>query len=243
MDYPYYNFREGAILLIDKPLEWTSFDVVNKIKREINYKIPRKQRIKVGHAGTLDPLASGLLIVATGKFTKRIQEFQDQHKEYTGTITIGGNTPTYDAETEVEESFPIDHVTEELIEKARLALTGELDQIPPIYSAISVNGERAYKLARKNAEVKLEPRKITIHNFELNKIELPNFEFTINCTKGTYIRSVAFDFGKIMNTGGHLTKLRRTKIGAFSVDDAVSIEKMTDIIRDIKSKEDHESIS
>lgn len=226
-----YNFRDGEILLIDKPIGWTSFDVVNKIRFEINYKIPKGFRMKVGHAGTLDPLATGLLIIATGKFTKRLQEFQDQEKEYTGTITLGGNTPTYDAESEVTESFEYKYVTKEEIDIAKEKLVGTIQQVPPIYSAIKINGTRSYKQARKSIDVTPPPRTITVNAFDITSYDLPNLTFRIDCSKGTYIRSMAFDLGALLKTGGYISELRRTKIGDHHVKNALSMDEMVDQIR------------
>ena len=217
------DYKEGQILLIDKPLQWTSFQVVNKLRWHIRKSFGIK-KIKVGHAGTLDPLATGLLVICTGKFTKRIQEFQGQIKEYTGTITLGGTTPSYDLETEIDQTFPIDHITEEDIKNATSQFIGEIEQYPPVFSALKKDGKRLYEYAREGQEVAVEPRKITITEFEITRIALPEVDFRVVCSKGTYIRSLAHDFGKALDSGGHLTVLRRTKIGAFSVDDAMSIQ-------------------
>lgn len=237
-----YTFRSGEILLIDKPKGWTSFDVVNKIRWEINHGIKKGEgRMKVGHAGTLDPLATGLLVIATGKFTKRLQEFQDQEKEYTGTINISGNTPSYDAETEVCETFTFDHITPNQLNIELEKLTGTIQQIPPVYSAIHVDGQRAYKAARNNKEVEIPARTVQVDAFEINRMELPELDFRIACSKGTYIRSLAFDLGKGLGTGGYLSALRRTKIGDFDVANAVDIEEMVEIIRDLKHRGVNES--
>lgn len=215
------QFLEGQILLIDKPLTWSSFQAVNKIKYALIKNLDLPKKFKIGHAGTLDPLASGLLIICTGKFTKRIAELQGQIKEYTGTITMGATTPSYDLETETNETFPTEHITKELIEKTRLQFIGEIDQYPPIFSAIKKNGKRLYEHARAGEEVEIKSRKIEITEFEITRIELPEIDFRVVCSKGTYIRSLAFDFGKALQSGAHLTALRRTKIGNFSVDDAM----------------------
>jgi len=215
------QFLEGQILLIDKPLTWSSFQAVNKIKYALIKNLDLPKKFKIGHAGTLDPLASGLLIICTGKFTKRIAELQGQIKEYTGTITVGATTPSYDLETETNETFPTEHITKELIEKTRLQFIGEIDQYPPIFSAIKKNGKRLYEHARAGEEVEIKSRKIEITEFEITRIELPEIDFRVVCSKGTYIRSLAFDFGKALQSGAHLTALRRTKIGNFSVDDAM----------------------
>ncbi|NUY80586.1 tRNA pseudouridine(55) synthase TruB [Flavobacterium sp. MAH-1] len=211
------DFLEGQILLIDKPLHWSSFQAVNKIKWLLKSKLGLK-KIKIGHAGTLDPLATGLLILCTGKFTKRIPELQGQVKEYTGTFHIGATTPSYDLETEINERFPVDHISEDLLLKTvSERFTGEIDQKPPIFSAIKKDGKRLYEHARAGEEVEIASRKTTIHEFELTRIALPEVDFRIVCSKGTYIRSIAFDLGRVLQSGAHLTALRRTKIGEYSV--------------------------
>ena len=214
------DFKNGQVLLIDKPLEWTSFQVVNKIRWHIRQKFNLK-KIKVGHAGTLDPLASGLLIICTGSFTKKIDEYQGQIKEYTGEITLGATTPSYDMESEVDTSFPIDHITEDLIKKTTEQFIGEIAQVPPMFSALKKDGVRLYDLAREGKTVEIKPRQITISEFEITNIELPKVQFRVVCSKGTYIRSLANDFGKALNSGGYLSKLRRTKIGEFNVKNAM----------------------
>lgn len=215
------KFQEGQILLIDKPLTWSSFQAVNKIKYALIKNLGLPKKFKIGHAGTLDPLATGLLIICTGKFTKKISELQGQEKEYTGTITVGATTPSYDLETEINQTFAFDHINKELIEENRLKFIGEIDQFPPIFSALKKDGKRLYEHARAGEEVEIASRKVTIHEFEITRIELPEIDFRIVCSKGTYIRSIAFDFGKALQSGGHLTALRRTKIGAFSVENAI----------------------
>lgn len=212
------TFEEGKVLLIDKPLEWTSFDIVRKIRNIIRIK-------KVGHAGTLDPLATGLLIVCTGKFTKKITEYMAQEKEYTGTITLGAVTPTYDLESEPENFKTLDGITEDLIRETTKQFTGEILQTPPIHSAIKQKGKPVYLLARKGIDVILEPRKINIREFEITNIELPVISFRVTCTTGTYIRSLANDFGRALGCGGYLSKLRRTRIGNFKVEEAINIEE------------------
>jgi len=214
------DFKNGQVLLIDKPLTWTSFQVVNKLRWHIR-KTFNIKKIKVGHAGTLDPLATGLLIICTGKFTKKIHEYQAQTKEYTGTITIGATTPSYDLETEINQTFPTEHITNELINKTTEQFIGEISQKPPIFSAIRKNGKRLYEIARAGETTEIKSRLVNINQFEITKINLPEIEFRIVCSKGTYIRSIAYDFGLALNSGGHLTKLRRTKIGDFSVNNAV----------------------
>lgn len=210
------KIQEGHVFLIDKPLDWTSFDVVNKIRWNIR-KAYNLKKIKVGHAGTLDPKATGLLLVCTGKWTKRIDEFQAQEKTYTGTIKLGVTTPTYDLESEENETFPTEHITEEIIREATKQFIGEIEQFPPMHSAIKVDGKRLYELAREGQEIERKARKVTIQDFKITKIDLPFVDFEVNCSKGTYIRSLAFDFGKAVNSGGYLTALRRTKIGEFDV--------------------------
>jgi tRNA pseudouridine55 synthase len=217
------DYKNGQVLLIDKPLTWTSFQVVNKLRWEIKQRFNIK-KIKVGHAGTLDPLATGLLIICTGKQTKQIDTYQGQVKEYTGTFTVGGTTPSYDLETAVEETFPIGHISEELLHKTTEQFTGEIQQKPPIFSAIKKDGKRLYELARKGETTEIKERAVTVSKFEITKINLPEVAFRIICSKGTYIRSIAFDYGKALNSGAHLSALRRTKIGNFSIDDALSME-------------------
>lgn len=219
------DFLEGQIILIDKPLTWSSFQAVNKLKYILKRKYDLPKKFKIGHAGTLDPLATGLLIICTGKFTKKITEIQAQTKEYTGTITVGATTPSYDLETEIDATFPIEHITEDLIKETTKQFLGEIDQKPPVFSAIKKDGKRLYEHARAGEEVEIASRKTTIYEFEITRIELPEIDFRIACSKGTYIRSIAFDFGIALNSGGHLTKLRRTKIGDYSVENGVSPEK------------------
>lgn len=213
------DILEGKVFLIDKPLEWTSFDVVNKIRWNIR-KTYNLKKIKVGHAGTLDPKATGLLVICTGKFTKKIESIQADSKVYTGQIKLGVTTPTYDTESEENQFFPIDHITQKMIEQLAQSFIGEIQQYPPIHSALKIGGKRMYELARAGVEVEVKPRKIFIHDFKINKIELPFVDFEVHCSKGTYIRSIAYDFGKALNSGGYLTKLRRTKIGVYSVENA-----------------------
>ena len=215
------EFTEGQIVLIDKPLTWSSFQAVNKVKWSLKKHLSLK-KIKVGHAGTLDPLATGLLIICTGKFTKRISELQGMEKEYTGTFYLGATTPSYDLETEVNATFPTEHITEELIHATIPQFLGEIDQKPPIFSAIKKDGKRLYEHARKGEEVEIAFRKTTIHEFEITRINLPEVDFRVVCSKGTYIRSLANDFGEALQSGAHLTALRRTKIGAFSVEGAIT---------------------
>ena len=217
------DYLNGQVLLIDKPLEWTSFQAVNKIRWHIKQKFGLK-KIKVGHAGTLDPLATGLLIICTGKQTKKISEYQGQIKEYTGTFTLGSTTPSYDLETEINETFSVDHITEELLHTSTQNFLGEIDQKPPIFSAIKKDGKRLYELARKGETTEIKARIVKVLEFEITTINLPKVDFKVVCSKGTYIRSLASDFGNALNSGAHLSALRRTKIGDFSVDKSNSIE-------------------
>ena len=218
------DYKSGQILLIDKPLEWTSFQAVNKIRWHIRKRFDIK-KIKVGHAGTLDPLATGLLIICTGKQTKNIHHYQGQVKEYTGTFTIGATTPSYDLESEINETFSTAHITDERIHETTKQFLGTLQQRPPIFSALKKDGKRLYEIARKGETVDIPTREIVINEFDITKIDGNNINFRVVCSKGTYIRSLAFDFGKALDTGAHLSALRRTKIGEFSVDKAVSIDK------------------
>ncbi|SEA46572.1 tRNA pseudouridine(55) synthase TruB [Bizionia paragorgiae] len=217
------DYLSGQVLLIDKPLEWTSFQVVNKLRWEIRQAFNIK-KIKVGHAGTLDPLASGLLVICTGKMTKQIDSFQGQIKEYAGTITLGGTTPSYDLETEVNESFPTDHITPELIRETTKQFIGEIDQFPPVFSALKKDGKRLYEYARAGEAVEVKSRRITIEAFDITAINGTAVDFRVVCSKGTYIRSLAHDFGKALQSGGHLSALRRTKIGDFDVSNGLSID-------------------
>jgi tRNA pseudouridine55 synthase len=216
-------FLTGQVLLIDKPLNWTSFQVVNKLRWHIRKTFDIK-KIKVGHAGTLDPLATGLLVICTGKMTKQINEFQAQIKEYTGTITLGGTTPSFDLETEIDQNYPTKHITEDLINSATKQFIGNIEQYPPIFSALKKNGKRLYEFARAGETVEVKPRTINISEFEIININGLKVDFRVVCSKGTYIRSLANDFGKALQSGGHLTALRRTRIGDFEVSKAQSIE-------------------
>lgn len=215
------DFKNGQVLLIDKPLTWTSFQAVNKLRWEIRQAFNIK-KIKVGHAGTLDPLATGLLIICTGKMTKQINTFQGQDKEYTGTFVLGSTTSSYDLETEINQNFPTEHITETLIREATKQFIGDIEQFPPIFSALKKDGKRLYEYARAGEEVEIKSRTVTISEFEITKIEAQNIHFKVVCSKGTYIRSLAHDFGKALNSGAHLSVLRRTKIGEFDVENAVS---------------------
>ena len=217
------DYKNGQVLLIDKPLNWTSFQVVNKLRWEIRQRFNIK-KIKVGHAGTLDPLATGLLIICTGKQTKEIHTYQGQIKEYTGTFTIGATTPSYDLETDIDKTYPTEHITTALLQETTKQFIGDIQQKPPIFSAIKKEGKRLYELARKGETTEIKPRTVTISEFEITKINLPEIEFRVVCSKGTYIRSLAYDFGLALNSGAHLSKLRRTKIGNFSVEKGDSVE-------------------
>lgn len=213
---------EGQVILVDKPLTWSSFQAVNKLKYALKRELGLPKKFKIGHAGTLDPLATGLLIICTGKFTKRITEIQGQPKEYTGTFKLGSTTPSYDLETEIDENFSINHIDETLIQQILPHFLGEIDQKPPVFSAIKKDGIRMYEHARAGVEMEMESRKTTIHEFEITRIDLSEVDFRVVCSKGTYIRSLAHDFGKALESGAHLTVLRRTKIGDYSVENAVS---------------------
>ena len=217
------DYLDGQLLLIDKPLEWTSFQVVNKLRWHIRQAFNLK-KIKVGHAGTLDPLATGLLVICTGKMTKQIDTFQGQIKTYTGTFVLGSTTPSYDLETTIDKEFPTSHITTELIHETTGQFIGEIDQYPPVFSALKKEGKRLYEFARAGEFVKINSRKVTIKEFKITNIEGLKIDFSVTCSKGTYIRSLAYDFGKALNSGAHLSVLRRTKIGDFSVENAISID-------------------
>ncbi|MEM8846607.1 MAG: tRNA pseudouridine(55) synthase TruB [Bacteroidota bacterium] len=218
------HYLEGQILLIDKPYEWSSFQALNAVKWAIRKKYNLDKKFKIGHAGTLDPLATGLLVICTGKFTKKIPELQGQIKEYTGTITLGATTPSYDLETEVDQTYPISDITEEKIREILPKFIGKIEQTPPLFSALKKDGKRLYEFAREGKQVEIKSRIIEIHTFEITRFELPEVDFRVICSKGTYIRSLAHDFGKALNSGAHLSALRRTKIGDFNVSKAVSPE-------------------
>lgn len=223
------DFLSGKLLLIDKSLHWTSFQVVNKLRWEIRRALKIK-KIKVGHAGTLDPLATGLLVICTGKMTKQIDTFQGQIKEYTGTFVLGSTTPSYDLETETDNIFPTEHITDTLIHTTTSQFIGNIDQFPPVFSALKKDGKRLYEFARAGEAVDIPSRTVNISEFEITKIDGLNVHFRVVCSKGTYIRSLANDFGKALNSGAHLASLRRTKIGEFDVNDAVSIETFISLL-------------
>lgn len=225
------DFKEGQVLLIDKPLQWTSFQVVNKLRWEIRQAFNLK-KIKVGHAGTLDPLATGLLIICTGKKTKEINTFQAQIKEYTGTIVLGSTTPSYDLETEINETFSTDHIDKKLIMHTTKKFIGDIEQLPPVFSAIKKNGKRLYEFARAGEDVEIKSRTVNILEFEITKILGNNIDFRVVCSKGTYVRSLAHDFGKALGSGAHLSALRRTKIGMFNVVDSLSVEGFISSLKD-----------
>jgi len=223
------DFPAGEVLFIDKPIKWTSFDVVNKIRFLLKRYLGIK-KIKVGHAGTLDPLATGLVIVCTGKFTKKIEEYQGMPKEYIAEISFGATTPTYDLESEPDEKYPFEHITKEMLLNALDRFTGEIEQTPPAYSAIKIKGRKAYELARNGDKVEMKSRKVTIYDIELLDYSLPVAKVKVKCSKGTYIRSLAYDIGKELKSGAYLSGLRRTQIGSYSVDDAIGIMEFERLI-------------
>jgi tRNA pseudouridine55 synthase len=227
--FPDFDFEAGELLLINKPYKWTSFDVVGKIRNSL-----KPLKLKVGHAGTLDPLATGLLIICTGKLTKQIDTFQAQEKEYTGTMVLGATTPSFDMETVVDQKFPINHITEEQIHAATVAFTGDIQQYPPAHSAVKVNGERLYVKARRGEETELRLRFVTVPVFEITRIALPEVDFRIVCSKGTYIRSLISDFGTALNSGAYLSKLTRTRSGDFLLDNAFEVNDLVAYLRNKK---------
>lgn len=224
-----FDFVQGELLLIDKPLNWTSFDVVNFLRSLIR-KVNNLDKLKVGHAGTLDPLATGLLIICTGKKTKEIDNYQGMDKVYVGSMKLGVSTPSYDNETEPDQFFDISHLKDQDLYEAAQHFTGEIEQVPPVYSAVKIKGKRAFDYARKEKEVKLKSRSIKINDFSLLNINLPDVDFAVSCSKGTYIRSLVHDFGKSLNNGAYLTALRRTQIGQFNVSEAYTIESFKKLI-------------
>jgi tRNA pseudouridine55 synthase len=230
-EFPEFNFAEGEMLLINKPYTWTSFDVVGKIRNSF-----KPLKLKVGHAGTLDPLATGLLIICTGKFTKKIDEFQAQEKEYTGTMILGAGTPSYDMETEVDETFDISHISEDMIKANTPQFLGDIDQYPPAHSAIKVDGERLYHKARRGENVELKTRRVSISEFEITRIQLPEIDFRVVCSKGTYIRSLVHDFGRAMGNVAYLSALRRTKSGEYHVNNAFEVMELVNHIRQLKEQ-------
>jgi tRNA pseudouridine55 synthase len=224
------EFSEGSTIIVDKPLTWTSFDVVNKIRWNLKQALKVK-KIKVGHAGTLDPLATGLLILCIGKHTKLIDSIMIGEKTYTGTFLLGKTTPSYDLETEFNQDFETNHISDELLESIRLTFLGEIQQVPPIFSAKQIDGQRAYDLARAGKEVEIKANSVHISDFKITSNRFPEIDFEISCSKGTYIRSIAHDFGKALNSGATLIKLRRTNSGEYSINDAKSVEEWIQIIR------------
>lgn len=225
--------EEGQVFLINKPLEWTSFDVVKKMRNLIRTKFNLK-KIKVGHAGTLDPLATGLLIICVGKFTKKINEYQAQEKEYQATFTLGATRPSHDLETEINQHYATDHINDSLIEEARKKFIGDIMQVPPVYSAVKQNGKRLYEHARNGQEVKIKERLVNIKSFEITQVEIPIIKAKIICSKGTYIRSLAYDFGLSLNSGGYLSELIRTRIGNHKLNNAMSLNEFEDYLDTIE---------
>lgn len=226
LKFPDFNFAEGELLLINKPYKWTSFDVVGKIRNSL-----KPLKLKVGHAGTLDPLATGLLIICTGKLTKKIDTFQAEEKEYTGTMILGASTPSFDMETAIDQTFEIDKLTNEEIYQAVAPFRGDIEQLPPAHSAVKVNGERLYVKARLGEEVELRKRNVTVNEFEITRIALPEIDFKIVCSKGTYIRSLVSDFGKQLNNGAYLSKLTRTRSGNFLLENAFEVADLVQYLR------------
>ncbi len=229
--FPDFNFAEGELLLINKPYKWTSFDVVGKIRNSL-----KPLKLKVGHAGTLDPLATGLLIICTGKLTKKIDTFQAEEKEYTGTMILGASTPSFDMETEIDSTFPINEIKAEEIFAATAQFKGDIEQYPPAYSAVKVNGERLYVKARLGEEVELRKRQVTVSEFEITRIELPEVDFRIVCSKGTYIRSLVSDFGKQLHNAAYLSKLTRTRSGKFLLSNAFEVADLVQYLRNKKEE-------
>lgn len=227
---PHPDFKEGEVLLINKDIDWTSFDVVNFLKIFLKFEFGIK-KIRIGHAGTLDPKATGLVIICTGKKTKSIESYQAQEKEYTGTFTLGSTTPSWDSETQPDLTFPTEHISEELISGATKQFTGDIFQIPPTYSALKIDGKRAYKYARDNKEVKMRQRQVRIFEFDITGIEMPLVYFRVRCSKGTYIRSLAFDFGKALGSGAYLSSLCRTAIGEYKLENALTISEFKQLYK------------
>lgn len=224
-----FDFKKGEVVLINKPSTWTSFDIVNSFRHFLRKKLVLG-KLKVGHAGTLDPLATGLLLICTGPFTKRIIEFTDYEKEYTCTIFLGATTPSFDAEKPIDQTYPIDHITEELLLSAARKQTGTIQQVPPIFSAVKIDGKHAYEYARKDRELLMPPKEVTISEFEITRIALPEVDFRIVCSKGTYIRSIARDFGEDVGSGAYITALCRTRIGPFHLKDAWELNTLKETL-------------
>jgi tRNA pseudouridine55 synthase len=227
---PAPDFKEGEVLLINKDIDWTSFDVVNFLKIFLKFEFGIK-KIKIGHAGTLDPKATGLVIVCTGKKTKSIETYQAQEKEYTGTFTLGSTTPSWDSETQPDQTFPTEHISEALIREATKQFQGEIFQIPPTFSALKIDGKRAYKYARDNKEVKMHGRQVQVFDFDITKIEMPLVYFRVRCSKGTYIRSLAYDFGKALGSGAFLSSLCRTAIGEYKLENSLTISEFKQLYK------------
>jgi tRNA pseudouridine55 synthase len=223
------QLASGSMLLVDKPTDWTSFDVVNKIRGHLRRALGIK-KIKVGHSGTLDPMATGLLLICTGKWTKKLADLQGMDKSYTGTLRLGATTPSYDAETEIDHTYPFEHITTDDLETARQSLCGPQEQVPPVFSAIKVDGQPLYKRARRGEIVEVKARPVVIRDFELRRVELPDVDFFVSCSKGTYIRSLSYDFGRALDSGAYLTALRRTTIGDYRIEDAWELEALLDHI-------------
>jgi tRNA pseudouridine55 synthase len=234
-----FHFEQGEILLMNKPYRWTSFDVIGKLRTIIRFRTGLR-KIKIGHAGTLDPLATGLLIICTGRFTRRIEEFQGLEKEYTGTFRLGATTPSFDLETAIDGEYPFENITPEAIDEAAAFYTATFDQIPPQFSAIKVDGKRAYRSARKEISVEMKPREVTVSAFEITGITLPEVSFRISCSKGTYIRALARDFGARLGCGAHLTSLCRTRIGTYYLRDAYDLADIENLIPDMRAGERNE---
>ena len=236
-----FDFDAGEVLLFDKPYGWSSFDVVNKVRYQIRNYLG-KRNIKVGHAGTLDPLASGLLMICTGKATKRIEELQAGEKEYTGTFVLGASTASFDLEKPIDKQFSTDHITPELILQAASTFIGDQMQVPPVFSAIKIEGRRAYKFARQQEEVEIKARPITITEFEVTSISLPEVNFRIVCSKGTYIRSIARDFGERLDSGAYMSALRRTRSGNHSIEDAHEVEAFVELLKSLPRPEQNTQV-
>lgn len=228
-----FNPLEGEILYIDKPLHWSSFDAVKRVRGALLRRLGLK-KMKVGHAGTLDPLATGVMIVCTGRATKRIDELQAHVKEYVATIALGATTPSFDLETEIDETFPTDHITRELVEETLKKFTGRIEQVPPAFSACKIDGKRAYKIARKGKEVNLKAKILVIDEIELLEYSQQSITIRVVCSKGTYIRALARDIGEALNSGGHLTALRRTRVGDISVNDCLSVDQAVELINRVE---------
>ncbi len=236
-----FDFDAGEVLLFDKPYGWSSFDVVNKVRYQIRNYLG-KRNIKVGHAGTLDPLASGLLMICTGKATKRIEELQAGEKEYTGTFVLGASTASFDLEKPIDKQFSTDHITPELILQAASTFIGDQMQVPPVFSAIKIEGRRAYKFARQQEDVEIKARPITITEFEVTSISLPEVNFRIVCSKGTYIRSIARDFGERLDSGAYMSALRRTRSGNHSIEDAHEVEAFVELLKSLPRPEQNTQV-